>query len=748
MAKFFPITTTNKMKKVTFLSLFIVYCNLLFAAIPVDSTLTIQRPKIGLVLSGGGAKGFAHVGVLKVIDELGIPIDYIAGTSMGSIIGGFYAMGYSAKEIEKVISEQNWDNLLSDKVERKYIPIYEKKAKERYALSFSIKPKGIQLPSGIVYGQNVLNLFEKLSIKYHNTTDFKKLPIPFVCIATNMETGKAEVLDKGYIPLALRASMAIPTIFTPVTINEKMLVDGGLINNFPVDEVLKMGADIVIGVDVQSGVKSKKQLNSIVDIMNQLSSLMGLENYEKNKSKVNIYIKPNIGKYTVGSFNHADSLINRGLIAGKKAIPQLLKLKKKYNLKPNKKEKYPIPTDSTKYYVRNLKFNGLNKVSKSLINGKLNIETPGQITLKQIEKGIEQAYASGYFNTINFQLKNDSLQSNAKELNLFIKERTTKRFNVGFHYDSDKNASLLLNLTVRNMLLEGSRLALDLRLAKKPRFAFTYNVDNGIKPGFTFNAEYNNSEAFLYENNKKSDIFDFKYIKCDLNAHSILKESYSVGIGARLEYFETNSQILNSKYIIDDDYYISYYGYVDVDTRDNAYYPKKGIKLYGEYSFLTSRGLKFGDQDVPANIILLRYQNAIPLSEKITLQPAIYGRNIWGKQLPLYFYSYCGGVEQNNYFDIQIPFIGLERMELPTKAALVFRGDMQWEVFRNNYLILRTNIGVLSNDLPGLVNGGKWVKGIGLTFSYNSLIGPMELSIMTSDRNKSLQHYVSLGFWF
>ncbi len=736
------------MKKILLLLIFLTCCNILYATIGIDSTTNIKRPKIGLVLSGGGAKGFAHVGVLKVIDKLGIPIDYIAGTSMGSIIGGFYAMGYTANEIEEIISEQNWDELLSDKVDRKYIPIYEKKAKERYALSFAIKPKGIQLPSGIVYGQKVLNLFEKLSIKYHNTTNFKKLPIPFVCVATNIENGKAEVLDKGYIPLALRASMAIPTIFTPVTINGKMLVDGGVVNNFPVDEVLKMGADIVIGVDVQSGVKSKKQINSVVDIMNQLSSLMGLKTYQQNKSKVNIYIKPDIGKYTVGSFNDADSLIKRGLTAGKKAIPQLLQLKRKYNLKPNKKATYIIPTDSTSCFIKSIEYNGLNKVSKSLINGKINLSIPGKVSLKDLEKGINLAYASGYFNTISFKMKKPNPQFNHKTLELFVKERTTKRFNVGFHYDTDNDASVLLNLTARNMLLEGSRFAFDLRLAQKPRFVVTYNVDNGIKPGFTLKAEYNRSEVFKYKKNKKTDIFDFNYGKLNLDIHSILKESYSIGIGAKLEYFDTNSQIRNSANNVKDDFYLSYYGYINLDTRNNAFYPQKGMNLYGEYSLLTTNGIKFDDQDTPSNIILLRYQGTINISPKVTFQPRVYGRTIWGKNLPAYFYSFCGGMDQTDYFDIQVPFVGLNRMELPAKAILVFRGDFQWEIFRNNYLILKPNLGVLSNDLPGLVDDGKWIKGIGLTFSYNSIIGPMELSLMLSDENTSLQHFVSLGFWF
>lgn len=377
----------------------------LTAQISADTLFQNKRPKIGLVLSGGGAKGFAHVGVLKVIDELGIPIDFIAGTSMGSIIGGFYSIGYSAKDIEAMIINQNWEDLLSDNISRKYIPIYEKADYERYILSFPIKPKGIELPSGIVEGQNVINLFERLSVEYHNQTDFKKLPIPFVCVATDLETGKAVVLDKGYLPLAMRASMAIPTYFAPVEIDGKLLADGGMINNFPVKEVIDMGADIVIGVDVQAGPKSKKELKSLLDILNQTVSLMALKEFKNNVEYCDIYIKPDIDKYSVGSFQDADSLIQKGEEIGRRFIPILTELKEKYGLEKKNLKNYLPPQDSTSYFVNKVEIKGLNEVSKSLLLGKLNVQTPDNLKLHQLQKGIDRIYGSRYFDQVDFQLR-------------------------------------------------------------------------------------------------------------------------------------------------------------------------------------------------------------------------------------------------------------------------------------------------------------------------------------------------------
>jgi len=711
-----------------------------------DSAFLKKRPKIGLVLSGGGAKGFAHIGVLKVIDKLGIPIDYIAGTSMGSIIGGFYAMGYSAEEIEKIVLSQDWDHLLSDYVSRRHIPINEKEDSERYILSFPIKPKGIELPSGIVVGQNIINLFEHLSLAYHNQNDFKKLPIPFECIATDLETGNAVVLDKGYLPQALRASMAIPTFFAPVEIDGKLLADGGMINNFPVKEVIDMGADIVIGVDVQSGPKSKKELKSFLDILNQTVSLMALKEFKNNINFVDVYIKPELGSYSVSSFNDADSLIYKGEEKAKENIPVLQELKTKYHLRKTERKVYQSPVDSTSFFVKQIDYNGLHDVGYALVEGKLNLEIPGRITLHQLQRGIDRVYGSQYFDQVDYRLSGDE----EKTLEINVKERTTKRFNVGLHYDSDNDAAVLLNTTFRNKLQSGSRLSFDLKLARKPRFQATYTVDNGVKPGLILKAEYNDSEVFAFDDGKKVAGFDFNYAKFDVKIQSLIRESYAMGLGAKSEYYHISSEFPNPDFIVadDNDYFYTYYAYLNIDSHDKANYPTKGISLYGEYKLVTNNGSALKGTKRPASVAYLKFQKAISISSAFTVYPKFYGRVVWGKNIPNFYLSYTGGIDQTDYFDIQIPFVGLERMEVPSINSFVFRTDFQYELFRNNYLILKTNFGKLVEDVNDALNEGEWVKGIGLTYSYNSIIGPMEFSLMYSDKKKGISNYMSIGFWF
>ena len=289
-------------------------------AMPQETT---QRKKVGLVLSGGGAKGMAHIGALKVIEEAGIPIDYVVGTSMGSIIGGLYSIGYSSEQLDSMVRVQDWTYLLSDRTPRSDKNMAERETDETYVLSVPFSNISIkEVTGGIIKGQNIGNMFNHLTLGYHDSLDFNKLPIPFACVAEDIVTGNEIVFHKGKLATAMRASMAIPGVFTPVRLDSMVLVDGGTINNYPVNVARDMGADIIIGVDVQSDLKSSEKLESTGDILGQLINLMGKEQYEKNLQNTDIYIKVDVEGFSAASFNKAaiDTLIQRGKEAADKQL--------------------------------------------------------------------------------------------------------------------------------------------------------------------------------------------------------------------------------------------------------------------------------------------------------------------------------------------------------------------------------------------------------------------------------------------
>ncbi|MBN1534412.1 MAG: patatin-like phospholipase family protein, partial [Spirochaetes bacterium] len=293
------------------------------------------RPKVGLVLSGGGAKGIAHVGVLKVLEEAGVKVDYIAGTSMGSIVGGFYAIGYDAKSLEKFALEEPWDELLSDEMSLRNIPIEEKNDESKYILSFALKGFGFELPKGVIKGQKLMTRLSILTLPYHQVQDFNKLPIPFRCVATDIETGEAVVFDRGFLPKALRASMSIPSALTPVEIDGRLLVDGGVVRNFPVSDVRAMGADIVIGVDVGAPLYKKEEITSLAEILEQSISFLNDISTKQERKKCDILILPDIRGLGVTDFAKAKDIIKRGEDAARSVYPQLKKLAERLKQYPD-----------------------------------------------------------------------------------------------------------------------------------------------------------------------------------------------------------------------------------------------------------------------------------------------------------------------------------------------------------------------------------------------------------------------------
>ena len=279
---------------------------------------SIKRPKIGLVLSGGGAKGFAHIGVLKVLEQTGIKIDYIGGTSMGAVVGGLYASGYNAAQIDSIVKVTNFDNLLIDYIPRSSKSFYEKRNDELYALVLPFNNFKIGVPQSLSKGVFNYNLYNKLTLHVRHIRDFNQFPTPFFCMATDIEKGQQVFLDKGVLAQALLASSALPSVFSPVILNGNLLVDGGVTNNYPIEEMRKLGADIIIGVDVQNGLRDRTQLNDATKILFQITNLDMIERMKLHSKRTDIYIKPDIKDYGAVSFEKARSEERR---VGKECVP-------------------------------------------------------------------------------------------------------------------------------------------------------------------------------------------------------------------------------------------------------------------------------------------------------------------------------------------------------------------------------------------------------------------------------------------
>ncbi|WP_158607125.1 patatin-like phospholipase family protein [Pontibacter oryzae] len=440
-----------------------------------------QRPKIGLVLSGGGAKGMAHIGFLKVMEEAGIRPDFITGTSMGSLVGALYALGYTPDQIEKIALGQDWEMVLSNQVQLSQIAIEEKAYYGRYMLELPVNKLKISFPSGLIEGQALNNLLIRLSRGAHGIQDFNKLPTPFACVATNLSTGKKVVLRSGFLPEALRASMAIPTVFTPVKLDSSMLVDGGLVQNFPVQEALDMGADFIIGVNVGGGLEPEQNLKSMLDVLVQATFFTSASNSEAEKKKTDLLVDvlPALQGYTTGSFSETKQIIEIGEEVARQYEDSLRTLAHYFRSfkEPMHRPAYHNLQDSVK--IGQVIISGTSSLPERIIRRRLRVDENASTTISRIEDHIEILYGTGHFNKISYALLPTGNSSYHLQLN--VEEASEAALKTAIYYDSENRAGATINYTHRNFLWEGSRFVAEVDLGQNIRSDINYLKYTGYR---------------------------------------------------------------------------------------------------------------------------------------------------------------------------------------------------------------------------------------------------------------------------
>ncbi|MCE1199245.1 MAG: patatin-like phospholipase family protein, partial [Marinilabiliales bacterium] len=531
-----------------------------------------QRPKIGLVLSGGGAKGFAHVGVLKVLEEAKIPIDCIAGTSIGSIVGALYACGYDAAALEKIVNSQDWASLLSNEYKPEFVSPFDKEEDSRYNVRFPFEEKKIVLSNGVLNGQNAMELFSYLTLGYHDVYDFSKLPIPFLCIATDLTTGQEVVLDKGYLPKAMRASMSIPAAFTSTEIDGKMLVDGGIVNNYPVDRCKEMGANLIIGVDIMDSLRNNEELNGIPEVISQLVTFMGMERSKTNTNKVDVYIRPYVKGYTAASFDalSAQALMQRGEDAARRVLPQLIRLRDSLNLQARPQMIHHLIRNDTTLVINQIEVTGTDRAKIAFYLGQIGIKHDQKVTLQHLRNGISRLYSTGNYDYVNYQL----VGKKKSTLRIEVRERKNNKINAGLHYDSELRSAMLLNVTLRNQNFFGSRLSVDTRLSQFPMFAAKYAVDRGWKPGFFAKMMYMADRFYRYNDGKKTAEMDVSLWQLLVATHSYMTDATRLTLGANMDKFNMGNVIGDTTgYQITSKAYFSLFGKLEHNKLNKIYFP-------------------------------------------------------------------------------------------------------------------------------------------------------------------------------
>lgn len=720
-----------------------------------------ERPRIGLVLSGGAAKGLAHIGVLKVLEKASIPVDMVAGTSMGSIIGGLYALGYSADSLEKIALSQNWSALLLDEVSRNNLTNDEKDEFDKYMVSFPVKDLRPRLPGGLKTGQNISLFLNRLTFPAFNINDFSEFPRPFICIAADIVTGEEVVLKSGNLAQALRASMAIPTVFTPVKIDNRLLVDGGIVNNFPADRLKEMGADIIIGVNLGFRLHSEADLNSLSSILEQSVFFRAAERNQQNQKLVDILIQPDVYKnFTAASFNEAAKLIAEGERAARAAMPQLQAL-------ANQLAEYhpvnlsPLHATPNFLHITEITLNGLKNVSEGFVINKIKLHVPGTCSLDDIESSVQLLYGTRFFNKVEYLLE----QKSDSSINLIFNFQETDydMLRIGGKFDTDNKAALFINTTFRNILMKGSRLSLDFRLGEITQIKASYTVHSALHtspldqwinapwllvvfPDITFTSGFNRYEYYLFLNDLKSAIYNISTSYFQLKSTNNLSNAISIGSDFSFEYAEANTKFFSDS--INSDWMFANLGVsLLADTRDSYMVPSRGI-----YASLRAEAVQNLSTSKFLNDDFIRLIGHCSISlpiikNKLIITPhTIFGYNTKEVSTPNYK-LFIGGNKFHPGNSGSFPFPGIQYFEKSGNAVLVQKLEFQFQFKKNHYFLAEADMGTAHKSLNDLLYY-KPFFGASLSYCYNSLIGPLLISLNSSEIHPGPSLYITIGYRF
>ncbi|WP_298782158.1 patatin-like phospholipase family protein [uncultured Polaribacter sp.] len=712
-----------------------------------------EQPKVGLVLSGGGAKGFAHVGVLKEIDKAGIQLDYIGGTSMGAVIGGLYAVGYSGVQIEDIIKNTNFIELLRDQLPRSTSTFFEKEFAEKSAITLPVNKGKIGLPKAVSKGQSVLNFLYELLDSTQNNSDFSKLPTPFYCIATDVETGGEVLLENGSLPMALRSSSSFPTLLNPVALDGKLLVDGGVANNFPVSIMKSKGIDIVIGVDVEGRLFEKDKLNSAITILNQIVSYQMYNKSKAEKAKLDVYIHPGIFEYNVVDFDKKDQILE----IGNKKAKEFKEIFKEIAAKQIvKKKRKPLQINKEKKLITKINLTGIKDYTRAYVLGKLKIKVNDSLSRQEISERINLLSATKNYSKIEYNLL--KREDNSYSLNLDVFEsKANATLSLGMHYDILYRSGLLANYSQKHLFVNNDVFSLDVILGDNLRYNLNYFVDNGFYLSYGFRSNYNHFRAnskfnSIVSQNPSISSINLKYtdITNQFFIQTTFDRKFAIGLGIENKHLLASTETIsidNQKTVIDNSNYLNAFGYLKLDTYNQKYFPTKGY---------------FADLNFKWYLLSSDYHNdfnsfaqakgtfgfATSINNKFTFQMTNEAGFTLNSRSSDIFDFYLGGYNKN-YINTFVSFYGYDFAELSNNSFIKSEFNFRYNFGEKHYAMFIANYGRLEDNVFKDIDIFKDVKsGYALGYSYNTFFGPIEIKYSwTPDIN---QHYwlFNLGFWF
>lgn len=665
---------------------------------PVATQAQQQRKKVAVVLSGGGAKGMAHIGALKVLERAGIPVDIITGTSMGSLIGGLYSTGWNAQALDSLVRVQDWSFLLSDKDDYRTQDLNEREINSTYFYTMRLQADSGKMkfdkPGGVIKGKNLMKLFRRLTTPYTDSIDFNTLPIRFACVGTDIVTNTEYDYHSGVLSEAMRSSMSIPGVFAPMRKGNMLLVDGGLRNNYPADLAREMGADIIIGVTVQGPPKTADDLQGGAAVLSQIVDVNCKNKYDDNLAITDVAIRVNTKPYGAASFTPAavDTLIRRGEEEAMRHWDEIVALKRRI--------------------------------------------------------GISDGFRPALLHPTAEQTKADTLDT---QRNYGRPTSSRLQGSVGARFDTEELAALQVHGEYQRHDSPWKEEA-TLRLGKRIRATAAIIWQQRGRDRLSLEYTYRHNDINIYSDGSRDYNTTFNRHSAALTLMSLEVRNLSLDLSAQWDFYDYNSILISHKIDnlpaekLSDEHFIGYHARLHYNSEDNWVFPTRGAKFQAEYAYVTSNFYKYKDNRGFSEVSGM-WRMAMPLSRIFTLQPMVYGRMLFGSKIPYIRNNVVGGSWFGHYVDQQMPFAGVGWMEYTQKQFVALQLKAQAQLTTNNFVLLKAALAQRSDKLSGLFDRGP-LCGFQAAYYYNTIAGPVGAALGYSTKTHRVNFYINIGFEF
>lgn len=747
----------------------ILLCCCLVATVYAQEQPSPSEPvRVGVALGGGGARGLAHIGVLKALDEADVPIDFIAGTSMGCAVGTLYASGYTPAHLEELAQRLDWTALLQDAVDRRRLPMLEKLWDGRYVVSLPIRDGVPGLPAGLWSGEQLTDVLTRLLVHVQDIEYFHELPTPIGCVVTDLTSEQAIRLESGSLVDAVRASMAIPGVFKPVrSLDGRVFVDGGVIRNLPAQDVREMGSHLVIGVDLSRSTDEIGRLQSVPQIFNQSVRTPRASHHATQRDQADVLVEPDVRARSVLDFSDVAAIIAKGEAAARARLSSIrAKLDSLRAMRGHLPEgdilAYsdpggpvtplplvpPTPAErvSFSYYIASVEVQGLHHVSQHLVLEQLHRRVPGRFSLQALQRVVDRLRATDLFERVTYQLKRTS--GGQRHLVLRLTEKARHVFRAGVRYDSYSHASILLNATLSSAR-NRHKVLLDLEAGTRTVAQVQHLLYLGPYIGV------HNRVRFRQKTETHKDVRQ-RVAEWRLRSLSLATSvAYSltnailcrVGIEHRSHWAKPTVASEQMPFLEDHSLHVS--GMVWYDTYDRALFPRRGQHLFYRYS-----GSRRGWASQAGRIEQhFDWRVAVPLQSRLSLlgelqfsTSTVLTSEAESMLRPLLEMGAVLGGAHGPLLETG-QFVGLAQHERVGRHMRAIMAGLQYEPARNTFAMLRLNVGNTFDAWNWTLGRGRYVVGGGLTLGRVSFLGPAVLTVATSTEHTLLVD-VSLGSLF